>query len=58
MQLIEDENKIRWNQIGKLIIDPTLDFFNRILNPQFSNKKFKKYFQKYMISKASKIEIL
>ena len=27
MQLIKDKNKIRWNQTGKLITDPTLDFF-------------------------------
>ena len=30
MQLIKDEKKIRWNQTGKLIIDPTLDFNKRL----------------------------
>ena len=58
MQLIKDKNKIRWNQTGKLITDPTLDFFNKRLNAQFLNKKFGKHFQKSMISKASKIETL
>ena len=58
MQLIKDKNKIRWNQIGKFITDPTLDFFNKRLNVQFLNKKFGKHFQKSMISKASKIETL
>ena len=58
MQLIKDKNKIRWNQTGKLITDPTLDFFNKRLNVQFLNKKFGKHFQKSMISKASKIETL
>ena len=33
---------IRWNQTGKLIADPTLDFFHKRLNVQFLNKKFKK----------------
>ena len=32
MQLIKDKNKIRWNQTGKLITDPTLDYFNKRLN--------------------------
>ena len=54
MQLIKDKNKIRWNQAGKLITDPTLDFFNKRLNVQFLNKKFGKQFQKSMISKTSK----
>ena len=58
MELIKDKNKIRWNQTGKLITDPTLDFFNKRLNVQFLNKKFGKHFQKSMISKASKIETL
>ena len=58
MQLIKDKNKIRWNQIEKFMTDPTLDFFNKRLNVQFLNKKFGKHFQKSMISKASKIEIL
>ena len=58
MQLIKDKNKIRWNQIGKFITDPTLDFFNKRLNVQFLNKKFGKHFQKPMISKVSKIESL
>ena len=31
MQLIKDKNKIRWNEKGKLITDPTLDFFNKNL---------------------------
>ena len=31
MQLIKDKNKIRWNEKGKLIRDPTLDFFNKNL---------------------------
>ena len=58
MRLIKDQNKTRWNQIGKIITDPTLDFFNKRLNVQFLNKKFGKHFQKSMISKASKIETL
>ena len=58
MQLIKDKNKIRWNQKEKFMTDPTLDFFNKRLNVQFLNKKFGKHFQKSMISKASKIEIL
>ena len=58
MQLIKDKNKIRWNQTGKLITDPTLDFFNKRLNVQFLNKKIGKHFQKSMISKVSKIETL
>ena len=58
MQLIKDKNKIRWNQTGKLITDPTLDFFNKRLNVQFLNKKFGKQFQKCMISKVSKTETL
>ena len=58
IQLIKDKNKIRWNQIGKFITDPTLDFFNKRLNVQFLNKKFGKHFQKCMISNASKIETL
>ena len=49
MQLIEDNSKIRRNQTGKLITDPTLDFFNERLNVQFLNKKFGKHFQKPMI---------
>ena len=32
MQLIKDKNKIRWNQTGKLITDPTLDYFSKRLN--------------------------
>ena len=32
MQLIKDKHKIRWNQTGKLIADPTLDLFNKRLN--------------------------
>ena len=52
MRLIKDQNKTRWNQIGKIITDPTLDFFNKRLNVQFLNKKFDKHFQKSMISKA------
>ena len=58
MQLIKDKNKIRWNQTGKLITDPNLDFFNERFNIQFLNKKFDKNFKKYMISNASKIETL
>ena len=58
MQFVKDKNKIRSNQTGKLITDPTLDFFNKRLNVQFLNKKFGKHFQKSMISKASKIETL
>ena len=58
MKLIKDNSKIRRNQTGKLITDPTLVFFNGRLNVQFLNKKFGKYFQKSMISKASKIETL
>ena len=58
IQLIKDKNKIRSNQTGKLITDPTLDFFNKRLNVQFLNKKFGKHFQKSMISKASKIETI
>ena len=57
MQLIKDKNKIRWNQTGKPIIDPTLDF-NKRLNVQLLNKKFSQHFQKPMIWKASKIEKL
>ena len=56
IQLIKDKHKIRWNQTGKLITDPTLDFFNKRLNAQFLNKKFGKHFQKSKISKAWKIE--
>ena len=26
MQLIKEKNTIRWNQIGKFITDPSLDF--------------------------------
>ena len=55
MQLIKDKNKIRYNQTGKLVTDPTLDFFDKRLNVQFLNKKFGQHFQKSMISKASKI---
>ena len=58
MELIKDKNKIRWNQTGKLITDPTLDFLDKRLNVQFLGKKFGKHLQKSMISKASKIEIL
>ena len=58
MRLIKDENKIRWNQTGKLITDPTLDFFNKRRNVQFLYNKFGKQFQKSMISKASKLETL
>ena len=58
MQLIKDKNTIRWNQIVKFISAPTLDFFNKRLNVQFLNKKFGKHFQKFMISKALKIETL
>ena len=57
MQLIKDKNKVRWNQTGKLIIDPTLDF-NEKLNVRYLNQKFDKHFQKSMILKASKIETL
>ena len=56
MQFIKDKNNVGWNQTGKLITDPTLDFFNKKLNAQFL--KFAKHFQKSMISKASKIETL
>ena len=55
MQLIKDKNKIRWNETGKLIIDPTLDF-NKRINVQYLNKKFGKHFQKSMILNASEIE--
>ena len=58
MQLIKDKNKIRSNQTGKLITDPTLDFFNKRLNVKFLNNKFGKQFQKSMISRASKVETL
>ena len=58
MQLIKDKNKIRYNQTGKLITGPTLDFFNKRLNVQFLNKKFHKQFRKSMVSNASKIEAL
>ena len=58
MQLTIDKNKIRGNQTGKLITDPTLDLFNKRLNDQFLNKKFGKQFQKSMISRVSKIETL
>ena len=57
VQLIKDKNKIWWNQTGKLIIDPTLDF-NKRFNIQSLSKKFGKHFQKSMILKASKIETL
>ena len=57
VQLIKDKNKIWWNQTGKLIIDPTLDF-NKRFNIQSLSKKFGKYFQKSMILKVSKIETL
>ena len=57
MQLIKDKKKIRWNQTGKLIIEPTLNF-NERFNVQFLNKKFRKHFQKPIILKASKIENL
>ena len=50
MQLIKDKNKIRWNQTGKLITDPTSDFLNKRLNVQFLNKKFAKQFKKSIIS--------
>ena len=43
MQLIKDKNKIRWNQIQKLVIDPSLDF-NKRLNVQSLNKKSGKHF--------------
>ena len=43
MQLIKDKNKIRWNQTQKLVIDPSLDFNNR-LNVQSLNKKSGKNF--------------
>ena len=55
MQLIKDKNKTRWNETGKLIIDPNLDFNKRV---QSLNKKFGKYFEKLMILNASKIETL
>ena len=58
MQLIKDKNKIRSNQTGKLITDPTLDFFNKRLNVKFLNKKFGKLFQKSMILRPSKVETL
>ena len=58
MQLLKDNNKIRLNQTGKLITDPTLDCFNKKLTIQFLNKKFGKHFQKSMTSKTSKIETL
>ena len=58
MQLIKDKNKIRSNQTGKLITDPTLDFFDKRLNVKFLNNKFGKQFQKSMISRASKVETL
>ena len=58
MQLIKDKNKIRSNQTGKLITDPTLDSFNKRLNVKFLNNKFGKQFQKSMISRASKVETL
>ena len=57
MQLIKDKTKTRWNETGKLIIDPTLDF-NKRLNVQSRKRKFGKHFQKSMILKASKIETL
>ena len=43
MQLIKDKNKIRWNQIQNLVIDPSLDF-NKRLNVQSLNKKSGKHF--------------
>ena len=55
MQLIKDKKKTRWNETGKLIIDPNLDFNKRV---QSLNKKFGKYFEKPMILNASKIETL
>ena len=55
MQLIKDKNKSRWNETGKLIIDPNLDFNKRV---QSLSKKFGKYFEKLMILNASKIETL
>ena len=58
MQFVKDKNKIRSNQTGKLITDPTLDFFNKRLNVKFLNNKFGKQFQKSMISRASKVETL
>ena len=58
MQLIKGKNKIRWNQTGKLITDPTLDFFDKRRNVQFLNKKFGKHLNKSIISKASEIETL
>ena len=58
MQSIKDKNKVGWNQTGKLITHPTLEFFNKRLNVQFLNKKIGKHFQKSMISKVSKIETL
>ena len=48
MRLIKDQNKTRWNQLGKVITDPTLDFFNKRLNVHFLNKKLGKHFQKSM----------
>ena len=57
MQLVKAKGKIRWNQTGKLVIDPTLDF-NKRLNVQSLNKKIGKNFQKPMILKASKWETL
>ena len=39
MQLIKDKNKIRWNQTGKLITEPNLDFFNKKLNVQVSKQE-------------------
>ena len=58
MQFVKDKNKIRSNQTGKLITDPTLDFFDKRLNVKFLNNKFGKQFQKSMISRASKVETL
>ena len=43
MQLIKAKNKIRWNQIQNLVIDPSLDF-NKRLNVQSLNKKSGKHF--------------
>ena len=43
MQLSKDKNKIRWNQTGKPIIDPTLDFNKRPI-VQLLNKKFSQHF--------------
>ena len=48
MRLIKDQNKTRWNQLGKVITDLTLDFFNKRLNVQFLNNKLGKHFQKSM----------